>query len=364
MISHTLPSVRLLTITLLAIASFSLLIRLLSPAQIRSAGGSVVISEIQVAGPNGANDEFVELYNPTSSPVDLTGWRLRKAGPSATNLVLTMSGTIPAHGYFLVAHPTFDGTPEPDLLYTATSSGMTASSTLILYSDSGVTIVDKVGLGSATDFETFPAATPAADGSIERKASAESTQESLNIGGTEELNGNGEDSDNNGNDFVLRTIAQPQNSASPLEAPVPTPTIAPSPTNEPTHTPSPTLTPTVTTSPTEEPTPTPTVTNTPTQTPSPTPTNEPTPTPTTTPTDIPTPTATATPTQTPTPTSTVTPTPTSTNSPTPSPTPTRPGDMYFPGRLFSCILEYRPLRIFGLTVRLPKITCERNTLPR
>src|SRR3989344_2714382 len=64
----------------------------------------VVISEVQIGG-GVADDEFVELYNPTESSVDLSGWRLTRkntAGTTENNLVASLSGSIPAHGYFLI----------------------------------------------------------------------------------------------------------------------------------------------------------------------------------------------------------------------------------------------------------------------
>ncbi|MBN8966259.1 MAG: lamin tail domain-containing protein [Rhizobiales bacterium] len=38
--------------------------------------GKVVINELMTTGPQGANDEFVELYNPNSCAISLAGWRL------------------------------------------------------------------------------------------------------------------------------------------------------------------------------------------------------------------------------------------------------------------------------------------------
>ena len=261
----------------------------------------VVISEIQTDGTT-ATDEFVELYNPNSTDVDLTGWRLTKrtaGGGSPANLVASMSGTIPSHGFFLVAHPNYDGLVSPDLTYSATTSAIAATNNSItLYSDAGSTIVDQVGMGTSVLFEGQTAPNPATDGSIERKP-----------GESEPSGGNGEDTDNNANDFALRDVSNPQNSSS-------TPEVAPSPT--PSSTPEPTATPTP--EPTASPTPEPTATPTPT----PEPTVAPTPTPTPEPTVEPTPTPTPVPTASPTPVPTASPTPTPTPSATPSPTPTPP----------------------------------------
>jgi hypothetical protein len=199
----------------------------------------IVISEVQVAG-GVANDEFVELYNPTNSNIVLDGWRLRRID-SDDNIVATMSGTIPAHGYFLVAKAEYDGTVSPDLPYSATSTILTVNSTIGIYSDAGITLVDKLGMGTAVDYEISPALAPSPNGSVERKAC-------------------GEDTDNNLNDFILREVSGPQNSQSAVQN-----CASSTPTASPTPSPTPTLTPT----------PTPTITPTMTPTMSPTPTNSP-----------------------------------------------------------------------------------------
>jgi hypothetical protein len=225
----------------------------------------IVISEVQITGGT-PDDEFVELYNPTGNDVLLDGWRLTRKNSSGTeaNLVASLSGTISAHGYFLIGHGTgYDGAVALNQDYSAASNALTNDFIVLLYSDASVTLVDKVGMEDATDFETavFPN-NPAANGSIERKAKSNSTTESMGSGGDDELLGNSEDTDNNANDFVLRETSGPQNSESPTETLAEeTPTPTPTPTDEPTATPTPT----------DEPTATPTPTTEPTNTPAPTP---------------------------------------------------------------------------------------------
>lgn len=46
-----------------------------APAQ--EAGGGVVVSELQLRGPDGGNDEFVELANASGKAVDVSGWTLQ-----------------------------------------------------------------------------------------------------------------------------------------------------------------------------------------------------------------------------------------------------------------------------------------------
>lgn len=174
----------------------------------------IVISEIQVGG-SVADDEFVELYNPTASAIIVEGWRLSRktATGTETNLVTSFPDqtpdlSVPAFGFFLIAPPEYDGPTPRDLAYTTTSR-IAADNTVILYSDAGVTVVDKVGMGAATDREGAAAPNPPANGSLERKPASD-------FGGNK---GNGIDTDRNLDDLVVRTTSEPQNRASPPEDP-------------------------------------------------------------------------------------------------------------------------------------------------
>lgn len=213
----------------------------------------VVISQIQVAKTGQADYEFVELFNSSSNPINLSGFRLTKRTSSGTqsNLVASMSGVINPNSYFLIAHPSYSNSLMPaDLLYSATSSGIATNNTLTLYQDAGLTILDQLGFGSASYFESSPSANPTVD------------QVLLRVG---------TDTDNNLLDFVLST-PNPRNSLFIVITPTPSPT--PTPTTE--ITPTPTIEPTPTVTPEITPTPTPTIE----PTPSPTPTQQVTPTPT------------------------------------------------------------------------------------
>jgi hypothetical protein len=80
--------------------------------------GDVVINEIAWMGtPCSSSDEWIELYNNSGFPIDLTGWGL-KAVDGSPNISLV--GTIPAKGYFLLER-TDDETIrdlEADQIYT------------------------------------------------------------------------------------------------------------------------------------------------------------------------------------------------------------------------------------------------------
>ncbi|WP_217594917.1 choice-of-anchor I family protein [Cohnella sp. GbtcB17] len=90
----------------------------------------VVINQVYGAGLAAASDAwashgFIELYNPTSAAVDLTGWSLQyadrgssaKTGPTQGWEKFNLAGTIPAGGYFVIAgKATGAATPAVDLM--------------------------------------------------------------------------------------------------------------------------------------------------------------------------------------------------------------------------------------------------------
>lgn len=276
----------------------------------------VVISEIQIADASSSNSaDFVELYNPTNSPINIGDLRLVKRSSSGTTdsdlISFTNSHIIPAHGYFLwcsteeALHTTCDA---------VTGSNISNNNSIGLRQNPEQTgvLIDAVTLGSVTNplGEGSPLTAPADGKSVERKAKADSTVTSM-TSGADASSGNGEDTDNNLSDFITRALSQPQSttSAAELIPNTPTPTISLTPTATATPTLTPTVTVTMTPAPTASPTPTLTLTSTPTLSPTPTAS----PTATVTVTHTPTPSITITPTGQATPTATLTPTPTPAN---------------------------------------------------
>lgn len=301
------------------------------PKSAFSVSGHAVISEIQVGITGSSDKEFVELYNPTSSSVDISLWTIMKKTALETSLhtlaTIPASSTLGSHHFYLIAHTDYDGAVAEDLTY----GGLTiiANNNTIYLQDSTSAVIDKVGLGTSNDFEGTAKSNPASGNSIERKATSISTANTMKVGGTDELLGNGEDTDDNSQDFINRTVPDPQNSSSAVEPPETTPVppsvtptvIAPTGTPTPIPTevpPSPSPTPLgPTATPPLEETITPTMTQTPTLTMTPTPSGQETPTPTVTPTVE----TSITPTATPALETTITPTPEETPTPSPSPSP-------------------------------------------
>lgn len=267
---------------------------------------SLVVSEVQTGGVS-ASDEFVELANQGSAPVDLMGLEVVYATASGTTV--TRKATWPASTIVepgrrvLLVNGVGVYAATGDAVYTG---GLAATGGAIVLRVVGGEPIDAVAWGDATNgfVEGTAAPAPSSGSSLERRP-----------GG---LAGNGTDTNDNATDWFVQGAPSPQNAAS-LPVPGANPTASPTPAGSPTPTPFATATPvaTPTASPTAVATPPPPPTPTPVPTPTP---PDPTPTPVGSPSPAPSPTPVASPTPTPLPTPTPTPTPT----PIPTPTPATP----------------------------------------
>jgi hypothetical protein len=180
---------------------------------------NVLISEIRSRGAGGASDEFVELYNPTTSPITLSNaWKLEGRSNTATSYTARWTGSgkiIPAHGHFLIAGTAYTEMPAAD---EALSSGITDATSLRL-SQSGA-VVDAVCYAfDATSQMPFTSdATYTCEGTPvtnpHNNATSTNTDASIERkpGGA---GGNCTDTGNNSADFAALMPANPQSSASP-----------------------------------------------------------------------------------------------------------------------------------------------------
>jgi len=190
--------------------------------QARAVATHVVISEVSTRWTT-AYDEFVELYNPTSSAVSLSSWKMQYISAGGTiveKATLSAGATIPAHGFFLLggtnASGNYTGSATPDATF---PGGLSDTGGHVRILDASAVEIDRVGWGTASAPEGGSAApAPSATVTIERKASAVSTAATLWTGGAEELAGNGQDTNVNGSDFVAQTNGRrPQNSSNSPE---------------------------------------------------------------------------------------------------------------------------------------------------
>lgn len=184
--------------------------------------GLLLLSEIASGGPGGSSDEFIEIYNPGTAAFDASGLRVeyRAAAGAIYSLVATLpAGTaISAHRFFLVAGTGYTGLAAADLPAAFTDALAGAGGHVRLVTAAG-TELDRCGWGSAV----APEGTPAPAGltgtqSRERRAYGTSTATTMALGGADALRGNGSDTNDNGVDFLVREVAEPQNSSS-LEVP-------------------------------------------------------------------------------------------------------------------------------------------------
>ena len=73
------------------------------------AAGAVVINEA-LAHTNGADGDWIELYNTTNSPVDISGWFLSDDTANVEKYQFPAGTIIPAHGYKVVTQSADFGT--------------------------------------------------------------------------------------------------------------------------------------------------------------------------------------------------------------------------------------------------------------
>jgi hypothetical protein len=165
---------------------------------------NIVISEFRFLGPGGADDEFIELYNPSSpsdAPIDLTNWTIWGSNNAAsTGLRFTFGAvSLPPGRHYLIVNSVAD----PALLALADATfpnGITADGGIALF-DAGSTLVDAVGLSAGSAYKE---GTPLAPLS----GTSEQSYERKTLGSVASCN----DTNNNAADFMWNSGASdPQN---------------------------------------------------------------------------------------------------------------------------------------------------------
>lgn len=167
-----------------------------------SAGGSagtggeppnchVVVNEVMTASTTSDNDEFVEIFNPCSSSVQVPGWRLfyrSAAGTTDVTLYAFTAGSIDPGEYWIIAGTEWSGASAKG---TFASGSLSATGGGVALTN-GTDVVDMVGWGTATNdyVEGSPPAGPGPDSSLARSP-------------------NGKDSDDNFVDFKMLDSPSP-----------------------------------------------------------------------------------------------------------------------------------------------------------
>jgi hypothetical protein len=196
----------------------------------------LVISELAASGPNGAADEFIEIYNGSPEPVSVANWVVQYgAAPLTgwtTKATLPAGSIVPSKGFFLIAAggaAGFVSAVTPDFQTTGTLGLAGTDGHVRLLLPTGVPstgqssqlVSDTLGYGVAANLAEgnptpVPLWTAPQTQSLERKANANSTAFSM-ASGSDALLGNNKDSNDNAADFVVRSVRDPQNTSSPVE---------------------------------------------------------------------------------------------------------------------------------------------------
>jgi len=177
--------------------------------QMQVVTAKIVISEFRTRGPSptAATNEFIEIYNPTSSTVNIENWTIRystSSGNTSNRFTFPSGSQLLPGQHFLLAHsPGYSGATTPDATYIA---GLGNDGGIAIVDSSGA-VVDQVGMSSGSAYKepldgtgVLSPLTADADQSYERK-----------LGGTF---GSCQDTNNNFNDFSQITPGNPQNLSS------------------------------------------------------------------------------------------------------------------------------------------------------
>lgn len=184
----------------------------------QSIHAQVVINEVYGGGGNSGatyTNDFIELYNNGNASVSISGWSVQYASATGSTWQVTnLSGSIPAHSFYLVQEAVGAGgtvaLPSPDATGTI-AMGAGGGKVLLVNvttaqtgtNPTGSQIIDFVGFGNASTFEgTGPTPVPSATNSVQRSPI-------------------GFDSNQNSTDFVLSSPS-PSNSGTSPDAVPPT----------------------------------------------------------------------------------------------------------------------------------------------
>lgn len=167
-------------------------------------GGGIVISEFRFRGPSGGNDEFVEIYNNSDNPIDISGWKLMgssNTAPTGVRATVRPNTILPGRQHYLFVNTAasgYSGTVAGNISYT-TGVGDNGG---IAITDAANTIMDQVGITTT--------------GTAYREGTALATQLTTNTDRGYERKPGGasvtlQDTNDNATDFQLTTPSNPQN---------------------------------------------------------------------------------------------------------------------------------------------------------
>lgn len=185
-----------------------LFVSVLAVAWSADASGQLLISQFRTRGPLGGNDEFVEIFNSGSVPLDVSGVRLAGStasppGVLSTRATLPAGTTLQPRAYYLFTNATastgYSGTVPGDQPYL---TGINDLGGIALVAADGVTVLDSVGMTTGlTCVEGLPV--PPLLTNVEQSYRRLESPGSC---------GPDRDSGNNAADFAWRSPSSPHNS--------------------------------------------------------------------------------------------------------------------------------------------------------
>jgi len=197
---------------------------------IRASSPTLLISEVQYDSIQSGTDsayEWLELYNNTSSPMELTNWTISDNMSTDVIPTVTISAgdciVIAASADFYTNYPDFTGV----IVFVADGkigNGLGNTDDRLILKDSEGTIIDQMSYGTDTTAFDPPCPDVAAGHSLERSPTDLDT--------------------NTAADWIDQEFPNPGSVAVPTPTATATPTSTPTPTDTPTPTATPTTTPT------------------------------------------------------------------------------------------------------------------------
>ncbi|MFO0587408.1 MAG: hypothetical protein U0441_07710 [Polyangiaceae bacterium] len=180
----------------------------------------VLISEVRTRGLAGGSDEFLELYNASSSAVVLDDtWKIegRKAGGASYSTRWTgASQSVPAWGHFLIVGQSYAQSPAGDATF---SSGISDATSVRLVNGGGTQdalcfyfdAASELAYDATYTCEGAPAPNLPHDDSVSAASNADVSLQRLPAAGSPSC----QDTNDNLVDFTTVTPADPQNTSSP-----------------------------------------------------------------------------------------------------------------------------------------------------
>jgi len=176
----------------------TLVVTVLPAGSAYASPNGVVISEFRFDGPAGAGDEFVELFNTSAAPVEISGWRLEgcaaSSGAPSTRTTVPGGIVLEPGDHYLFTNTAYSNTGVPgDATY---STGLANTGGVRIVTSAGVA-VDGVGSSDGVDQCREGAGLVLTGGSGDRSF--------------ERRNDGVQDTDVNVDDFVGPQAGDPQN---------------------------------------------------------------------------------------------------------------------------------------------------------